>query len=258
MNFKFIASGIGFTAFGAILGWAVTADAADRKFKKLYSDNASLQEALVRSARRSANLELDLEERTESLEILRTSLEDRMNSSSENSAGETPVEINSGGTIVDVDAPNDEVRSKLQGYIDQYAGPNYQEEFQERTVVASTKYDPPFVISQNLYAWDEDEGDEYAKITLTWYPKQQVLLDEDQEPVEDVEAYVGFQNLKRFGDESDNPDVVFIRNRRLDTDFEVVREEEDELPLHVRYAMPKIEFDAQRASGRIRLRETDE
>lgn len=258
MNVKFIATSVGFTALGAVLGWAFTADAADRKMRDILADNEEMQISLKQTARKNANLELDLDERNTTVETLRANLEAAMNAKGENSPGETLTEIVSGGEIDEVSLEGRDVRQELQGFIDQYAGPDYAEEFNERKVIASTKFDPPFVISNELYAWDDEEGDEYAKITLTWYPNQQVLLDEDSEPIEDVESYVGFQNLNRFGDESDNADVVFVRNRRLETDFEVVRETEEDLPLHVKYALPKVEFEAQRAAGRLRLKETDE
>ncbi len=93
---------------------------------------------------------------------------------------------------------------------------------------------------------------------MTYFPAHRTLLDDGQEPIEDVNAYVGWKNLNRFGDESGDSDVVFIRNRALLTDFEVVREEDSDLPLHVKYGMTLPEFEVNKASGILKLRPEDQ
>lgn len=264
MNLKFIASSAGFIAVGASLGWAFTADRADKKVKSLTEDNIALQDALREKTRDIINLRYDINDKQEELDNLHAAVDHETGfSDDENSPGETPVEINSGGQITEVashqeptDAELAEDRAHLQNLINQYtASPEVVEEFAERPTLASVKYDPPMVISQSEYAWSE-EGDEYAKITLKYYPKQQVLLDEEEEVIDDVEGYVGWRSLNRFGDQTDNPDVVYVRNRRMETDFEVERTEED-IPLHVKYALPKMEFISKRAAGKLRIPEDD-
>ena len=48
----------------------------------------------------------------------------------------------------------------------------------------------------------------------------QVLADEDDDPVEDVDNVDGFESLKSFGEFED--DSVFVRNDRLKCDFEIL------------------------------------
>jgi hypothetical protein len=68
---------------------------------------------------------------------------------------------------------------------------------------------------------------------------------------------LGWKNLSQFGGESGDPDTVFIRNQRLETDFEVVRDDESPLPLHIQYGMGKEEFKVNKAAGTLRLRDED-
>lgn len=152
-----------------------------------------------------------------------------------------------------------EARSNLLNLIDRYI-PNEEEaeNFVRHAAPAVLDKTPPFVISQQTFAYDDEEdGAHYDKITLTWYPGDRVLLDDQDELVEDVAGTVGWKNLSQFGAESNDPDVVFIRNRRMKCDFEVVREEESPLPTHVRYGMDKTEFDTYKASGLIKFRPED-
>lgn len=61
----------------------------------------------------------------------------------------------------------------------------------------------------------------YQQVTLTYFAEDHVLADENEMPMEDIEASVGNSNLDRFGYRSKDPNVVYIRNERLELDFEV-------------------------------------
>lgn len=61
----------------------------------------------------------------------------------------------------------------------------------------------------------------YSQVTLTYFSADQVLVDEEEEPIEDVEATVGLGNLEKFGHRSKDPKVVYIRNDRQQLDYEV-------------------------------------
>lgn len=274
MNRKFIAACAASAGYGAVLSWAITADLAERRVRRIADDFLSMQEALREKTKENIDLRYELGDAKEEIENLHSAVdqetgfaEEVPEADSENSPGETSEEINSGGLIeeVHVDISEDEMRERLREQIAQFTPMSEEatESFIRDTqpqVVRTTKYDPPRVISLEEYNnhGDDDEGEDYRKITLTYYPKQQVLLDEDKEPIDDVELYVGWRALNRFGDESGNPDVVYVRNRRMETDFEVERETEEDLPLHVQFGMPHMEFESNRAAGKIKLREEDE
>lgn len=75
----------------------------------------------------------------------------------------------------------------------------------------------PFVIPPEEFGNLETEG--YSKICLTYY-SDGVLTDEDDEIVEDVDAWVGKDSLDHFGEYDD--DVVYVRNHRLKVDYEII------------------------------------
>lgn len=277
MNIKFIAAGAGLTALGAAWGWAITADRADQKIARLEKDVEALIEVNRPLTRENIDLRYEVNDLKEENENLHTAVdqhtgfaeEETSESDSENSPGEETPENVSTPEIEEahvetederLDRENDSAREDLQRMIAQYKPEQVEvrviEEENAGPVVASTKYDPPFVISQPDYAWGE-EGINYAKTTLKYYPKEQTLLDEIEDVVDDVERYVGWRSLQQFGGDSGDENIVFVRNRRLETDFEVVRVTDEEIPLHVRYGMPEIEFRSQKAAGKLKLSEED-
>lgn len=85
------------------------------------------------------------------------------------------------------------------------------------------QYEEPFVISRDEF----DEGyPHFDKITITYYEKDDVLADEQDEIIPDIEAVVGYDSLSRFGDMSDDEYVVYVRNGRLGADYEIVLTQE--------------------------------
>ena len=253
MKFKLIASGVGLFGYGALLAWAITADRADGKVKELLNDIEDLRK-IIR----------DKNERIVEVEATLTNWSNWHNDGigpkkEEPEEDEDEDYEDEDEDVIDPTEPVEETRENLQNIIDRYTNnPDDRDTFIERAqTVMEVDHTPPFVISREIYSWDPEEGDDYTKITITYYPGNRVLLDDDQDPVEDVENTVGWKNLNRFGDESADPDVVFIRNRAMLTDFEVVREEDSELPLHVKYGMPRSEFETSKAAGLIKFREGD-
>jgi hypothetical protein len=77
----------------------------------------------------------------------------------------------------------------------------------------------PYVINTEEYM----EENEFDKASISYYEDDQVLCDENEEVMDDIEGTVGWDNLGRFGDGSDDPEVVYVRNERLEIDFEVIR-----------------------------------
>lgn len=250
MNPKLISAGGGLFALGALVGWAVTADRWERRLKEKEESQAIRIDVLRQRLRES-------EAAVQNFDFHQGLNLENGESDSENSPEAVMDETE---VISDADAPSDEdleeARGRLQEIIDEYThNPEASSEVVQRAEIMDLNT-PPFVISHNSFSYDE-EGEDYAKITLTYFPRHRMLLDDEEDPIDDVANYVGWGNLKRFGDESNDADVVFIRNHRLQTDFEVVRDEENDLPLHVKYGMPKEEFNVGRAAGVIKIRPED-
>ena len=78
----------------------------------------------------------------------------------------------------------------------------------------------PYVVHQDEF---NENPDEYQQLTWTYYANDNVLADENDEQVSRPELIIGLDNLMKFGHGSDDSNVVFVRNERLEIDFEVCR-----------------------------------
>jgi hypothetical protein len=78
--------------------------------------------------------------------------------------------------------------------------------------------DKPYIVTQQ-----EHLESELTQITLTYFEEDDVLVDEGETPIEKVDETVGEINLTRFGHVSKDNNVVYVRNERLEVDFEIVR-----------------------------------
>lgn len=75
----------------------------------------------------------------------------------------------------------------------------------------------PYVIAP----YDFGELDGYSQIELTYYADG-VLEDDEYNIVSDVDELIGSDSLFTFGEYED--DAVFVRNERLRTDFQILRD----------------------------------
>ena len=78
----------------------------------------------------------------------------------------------------------------------------------------------PYVITIEEYT---SEHDDFDKIVLTYYQDDDTVTSEDEEMMPDYERYIGGEALLRFGEKTDDPDSVYIRNEKEGVDYEVVR-----------------------------------
>ena len=60
----------------------------------------------------------------------------------------------------------------------------------------------------------------YDRVYLIFYEKDRVLVDDCEEPVEDVENTVGLESLASFGEYEE--DSVYVRNDCLQCDYEIL------------------------------------
>lgn len=78
----------------------------------------------------------------------------------------------------------------------------------------------PYVISHDEYFASEEE---YDNISLTYYEEDDTLVDERDSPINEVDKVVGDEALARFGHGSKDKNVVYIRNEKLEIDYEITR-----------------------------------
>jgi hypothetical protein len=95
---------------------------------------------------------------------------------------------------------------------DKNEGWDYGDELTKRTD------DRPYIIHQDEFA-QREEG--YETETLTYYAVDGILTDEQEQPVDNPDELVGLDNLGNFGHGADDYHVVYVRNDRLENDYEI-------------------------------------
>jgi hypothetical protein len=89
---------------------------------------------------------------------------------------------------------------------------------------------------------DADFGDDndYEKITLTYYAGDDVLVDDKEVPIRNTEPVVGHDISKKFGLKSNDEHIAYIRNERLEVDFEVCLDFRSYTEVVLGYGNPKM------------------
>ena len=80
----------------------------------------------------------------------------------------------------------------------------------------------PYILEKDEYMASDLN---YTQSTVTYYAGDGVLTDSREDIIEDVDMTVGEDNLKRFGHGSGDAKVVYVRNDRLEIDFEILKSE---------------------------------
>lgn len=94
--------------------------------------------------------------------------------------------------------------------------------FKEKPVTSLGERKTPYPLTDEEYAADEAG---FEHITLRYFVGDTTLVDDQEEIIPDVDRVVGIENLEHFGEFSGDPNVLYIRNERLQTDFEVIIDE---------------------------------
>lgn len=100
----------------------------------------------------------------------------------------------------------------------------YSQKYNETVELAKdqleAKKDKPYVISPEEFG--EIPG--YSRFTLKYF-KDGFLIDDQNQPIDDVETVVGKDFINHFGEYED--DTVYIRNDRIESDFEILFVDEE-------------------------------
>lgn len=76
----------------------------------------------------------------------------------------------------------------------------------------------PYVISHDEFM---ENTYEHEQSSLTYYSGDDVLTDEKDEMIQNADEIVGVTNLGRFGEGSRDPNIVYVRNERTESDYEI-------------------------------------
>ena len=82
-----------------------------------------------------------------------------------------------------------------------------------------TKTAPYIITHDEFFAGDLD----YETNTLTYFEGDDTLTNEKDEPIREIDKMIGEDHLVRFGHGSKDRNIVYVRNDRLETDFEVIK-----------------------------------
>jgi hypothetical protein len=131
---------------------------------------------------------------------------------------------------------------ELEGLEEVGAGDEAEDAADEEDAVDDSPPEPvvrdttkPYVISHEEF---RDDNETYSKISLTYYTQDDTLCDERDAPIRDT-SIVGADYQEFFGQDSDDPDIVHIRNDKLQVDFEIARKEESYTFSVLGYGKPK-------------------
>lgn len=78
----------------------------------------------------------------------------------------------------------------------------------------------PFIIHQDEFQLNESE---YNQTSYIYYSGDDVLVDEDDSIILDKDENVGMDNLARFGHGTDDYNLLYIRNPRIELEMEISR-----------------------------------
>lgn len=85
----------------------------------------------------------------------------------------------------------------------------------------------PYVISDEEFEMD----DEYDKEALIYYAGNDYLIDEDADEALEISIYIGREALNRFNQDN----IVYVRNERLRTDYEIHKEDSEYEEVSIQY-----------------------
>jgi hypothetical protein len=108
-------------------------------------------------------------------------------------------------------------------------------DFDAEAEMAAREAGLPYVLLHDEFFESDLDG-----ISLEFYEGDNVLADDKGQPITDVDNVIGEDSLLKFGHGSRDPNVVYVHNPELDTNFEIVRNNGrfDEIVLGLKHSEP--------------------
>lgn len=106
---------------------------------------------------------------------------------------------------------------------------NTSQEAMKQEIIESRTPHAPYVIAIEEYMEGKDD---FEQSVFTYYEGDNTVTDEQDSIMPDFEEVLGAKNLSLFGHESQDENVVYIRNEKLSMDFEILRVADSYAELH--------------------------
>ncbi len=214
------------TAFGAVVGSVATAVVLTLVYKKKFEIELEQEIDMVRLdyARHYVDRKPNLADLVQPLAHNAEVDEDARLATAKNLAkvsraarDEIITEMEYDGTPQAIDFMGDDPVEVLQTQVDH----NVFDDNEPDLVVRNPDF--PYLISVEEFMDDEPN---FEKITLTYFEEDDTLIEEkDSAVIPDSDSAVGDTNLTTFGSNPKDRDTIHVRNERLESDFEVTRDE---------------------------------
>jgi hypothetical protein len=94
----------------------------------------------------------------------------------------------------------------------------------------------PYALSLAEFA---ESPDGWQQLTITYYAGDTVLVDDKEQPIQDIVKTVGPLTPLSFGGVSEDPHIRYVRNHRLEVDFEIVLDRRSYVDVVLNYGNPK-------------------
>jgi hypothetical protein len=95
---------------------------------------------------------------------------------------------------------------------------NLHWDFEEE--LATRSKERPYIIHQDEYQGNESG---YKQEVLTWYAGDDVLTDEQEQPITNADDLVDLNHMSKFGHGTDDFNVLFVRNDSISMEYEICR-----------------------------------
>jgi hypothetical protein len=202
---------------GAVVGGVVAAVVLDRRYRLKYAELADEEIAEMKEI--YAEKERDLIEFQEKvarrpkpdLEKITENLKERAKAELI-SEGEGYVQPVTQEDIEELQEREEAEQEEINAFVDLPPW-NYDKE------LASRNGDKPFITHLEEYQQSECSH----QITITYFEGDDVLVDEADEVISKKDEVVGMENLTKFGYGSNDLNVVYVRNPKLDIEYEILR-----------------------------------
>jgi len=193
---------------GATVGGVVVAAALNQKYKTKYAQIADDEIEQVKDHYRMKEMDL-LEQQKEIANQPKPDLDEVVEKLGYKVGGVGPTIPIQGPPEEEEDDEDEEEHSAFV----ELPGWNYDEQ------VASRTPDKPFIMHAHEYMQSECSH----QITITYFEGDDVLVDESDEVISKKDEVVGMDNLERFGFGSGDPNTLYVRNPKLDIEYEILR-----------------------------------